>query len=220
MTSIRSGRAFALEMVTDGSRSAQEQKTWSSLTKNYPNPTIVPPPVVFGTLSTSRMTGSVATVGTLSCNSLSTSTLSSTIATIVSLTTSKLTLPNSPAFTGLYNDLANAPLTSIFSGVTNASGLKVWTGSSTTSGGIATFYPTSDGTSSGTPVLNKIIFASAMPWNNTSTVTSMPIISGKSVTNTTIIYNVLTPNATLLANTASMGTAANGLTVLAIAVGT
>lgn len=220
VTSIRSGRAFSLEMITDGSLSVQQQTAWSSLTQAYPNPPVSPPPVVISSLSTMRITGSVATVGTLSCNSLSTGTLLSTIATVGSLTTSKLTLPNSLAFTGLYNDLANVPVAGIFSGTINTLGLKVWTGTSTTSGGTATFYPTSDGTSSGTPIFNKIIFASAMPWNNTATVTSMPIISGKSVTNSAIVYNILNPTGSLLASSSSLASAANGLTVLAIAVGT
>ncbi len=66
--------------------------------------------------------------------------------------------------------------------------------------GVATFYATSDGTSTGTPCFSTVLHAEATPWANTATLTSCPYISGKSIGSDqkTLTFNVLVANSVLV----------------------
>jgi hypothetical protein len=70
--------------------------------------------------------------------------------------------------------------------------LFIWTGTATTTSGIATFNPTSDGTESGTALFTNVNAVHALAVNNTTTPTSYPFASLKQVVsgNKTITVNV------------------------------
>ena len=87
--------------------------------------------------------------------------------------------------------------------------------------GVATFYATSDGTSTGTPCFSTILHAEATPWNSTTTLTSCPYISGKSIGSDqkTVTFNVLTAT-TVVVGGAAAAFAPNATALTCMIVGT
>lgn len=59
--------------------------------------------------------------------------------------------------------------------------LRIWVGTATTTGGVATFNPTSDGTGSGAPLFSNIIVVTHGGETNTGTMTNAPVTSLKAI---------------------------------------
>ena len=105
-----------------------------------------------------------------------------------------LKLPNCASFTGRYSELASPVISTMYNGPTSFTNAILWQATTnTTNNGTVTFYPTSDGTASGTAIFRTIICASANPWNNTNSATAVQYVGGKSISadNRTVVFNVV-----------------------------
>lgn len=100
-------------------------------------------------------------------------------------------------------------------------GVKLWSGTVTTVGGVATFYPTSDGTGSGTPYFAVIACAFPAAISNTGTVTAAPFCSIKAIAadRTNVTVNVGTGTILGLLGPTLLG-APDGTQVFLFIVGT
>lgn len=108
-----------------------------------------------------------------------------------------------PVPTGIVNAI---PLAQMFQAGTQIPGIKLYFATCTTSAtGVGTIYPTSDGTATGTALFSNILHASATGWSNTSTLTLIPTVSGKSISSDlkTVTFNTLVPTGILLGGTSA-----------------
>lgn len=108
---------------------------------------------------------------------------------------------------------------SVYNGTSVVTNPIMWMGSATTTTGVATFFPTSDGTGSGTALFpTSITASSAIPTTNTSTATSFPFASIKVIAadRKTITVNVGVGVASVGSGSASATTAPDGTVVTLI----
>lgn len=105
--------------------------------------------------------------------------------------------------------------------VTLGGSTKIWAGSAVTAGGVATFFPTSDGTGAGSPLFGAINHALALPSLNTATVVDVPTAAVKLVAadRKSVTVNVFR-GTTLLALGATVRFAADGTSVTLFLAGT
>lgn len=121
--------------------------------------------------------------------------------------------------TGLTNAI---PVAQMFNAANTNSipNIKLVFGSATTTNGVATVNLTSDGTSTGQPLLSQILHADATAWTNSSTATQVPFLGGKNIASDqrSVSFNVLT-GASMLLGGASVSQAPNGVSVTCVVWG-
>ena len=84
-------------------------------------------------------------------------------------------------------------ITKIYLETAEKSGVILWMGSATTTNGVATFYPTDDGTISGTALFTNIFSVQAVAEKDTIDPEEVPVVSIKSLSgdNKTLTINVI-----------------------------
>lgn len=96
----------------------------------------------------------------------------------------------------------------------------VWNGTATTTGGVATFHPTDDGTAAGNPLFTNVYAIQATAVLNTATATQVPLASVQALSadRRTVTVNVVT-GVVLLALGATVQFAPDGTQVYATILG-
>lgn len=96
----------------------------------------------------------------------------------------------------------------------------MWYGSATVANGTATFYPTSDGTATGTPLFSQILHVNCSAWNNSSTAIQVPIVSGKSISSncSTVVVNAVVSTTVVVGGTTVVA-APTGTSVMCTIIG-
>lgn len=103
------------------------------------------------------------------------------------------------------------PVVAFYTGASSATGLICYTSTAVTSGGTATFFPTTTGASGGTSIFpTAILSATATASASTANANSVPLTSIKTLSTVQVVVNVVT---------ASSSFAANGTTVYCTLVG-
>ncbi len=74
----------------------------------------------------------------------------------------------------------------------------------TTSDGTATVYPTSDGTATGTPLFSSIFHASATLWYNSSSMTGVPAVTGKTISGSNAVTFNITNGSSVNTNSVTL----------------
>ena len=100
------------------------------------------------------------------------------------------------------------------------SSARMYFASTTTSGGVATFYPTTTGTAAGAPLFSSILYAVATPWTNTTSPAAAADATGKAVSADlrTITFNV-TVGTAIVVGGVSVAWAPDNTTVNCIVIG-
>ena len=117
--------------------------------------------------------------------------------------------------------LTNAvPLMQLTNGTTALPNMKIVAGTVTTTNGVATVYSTVDGTSTGAPAISQILHADCVAWTNTSTLTQMPLISGKAISSDlrSVTFNVVIGTSIVVGGSV-LAAAPNGTTVSYLVLG-
>lgn len=109
-----------------------------------------------------------------------------------------------------------------YNGISTVHDIINWYGTATTSSGIATFYPTSDGAGSGTALFTSIHSVQATAANNTSSAIAYPFASLKAISgdNKTVTVNVGVGVALGALGGNTIANAPNGTTVYLSLIGT
>ena len=133
-----------------------------------------------------------------------------------------ITMSAAAAFTGNYSTLSGQPVQSVQNAGTQLLNAKLFTATAlTVANGTVTFYPTSTGTSNGTPLFSQITTIQCSPWANTSTATSIPNIAGKYVSSdlSSVVFNV-TQGQNVVLGGAPSTFASNGIPCMCFITGT
>ena len=114
---------------------------------------------------------------------------------------------------GVGGAVTGFPVTGVFNGSgTSVVNAKIWVGTVATTGGQATFYPTTTGTSAGTALFTTLLTVQAIPVLQTGTGSKIPVASIYSASTTSIVINAIV---------AYSGSAvANGTYVTCMVIGT
>jgi len=99
--------------------------------------------------------------------------------------------------------------------------MMMWVGTATTTGGVATFNPTSDGTGAGAAMFNTISYVLASARTNTGVAIAVPIASVKLVSadKKTVTVNAVIGTTLLALGTASVVFAPDGTQVDIMIIG-
>jgi hypothetical protein len=144
-------------------------------------------------------------------------------------TSYSLTLPSAPPLTDDQimsvgaqgqSQFVVPPISRVTSGTLQLTGTRLWVGTAVTTGGKATFYPTSDGSPDGTAFITTVLYAHATPVSETDVITASAFATRRSVSTDgrTIVFNVLT-GAVVDAGGHTVQYAPDGVTVQALVVG-
>ena len=112
------------------------------------------------------------------------------------------------------------PLVQVFKAGLSVPNVKLFFGSTTTLGGVATIYATSDGTTTGTPLFSSVLHADGTAWSSGSSAISSAIVAGKSIAsdNKTISFNCVVGGGVLLGGS-TLSFVADGTKVTCVAWG-
>ena len=113
------------------------------------------------------------------------------------------------------------PACAVFSGAgASVPNMKMYFATVTTSGGVATFYPTTTGAAGGTPLFSQILHTSTTAWINTASAIGVADTGGKSISSdlSTITFNVTVGTTVVLGNL-SIAFAPDGTSVTCLVYG-
>ena len=112
------------------------------------------------------------------------------------------------------------PLATMNNAQGNIPNIKLYFASASTTNGVATVYPTSDGTPTGTALFSQVLHADAQAWVNTSLPIAVVDTGGKSIGSDqrSVSFNVTAGNAVVLGGN-SVVAAPNGTMVTCVVWG-
>lgn len=94
---------------------------------------------------------------------------------------------------GVSGSVTGFPVTGVFNAGASTINAKLWMGTAQTTTGQATFYPTTTGTSAGTPLFTTLLTVQANITSQTTTAANVPVCSLYSASTTSVVVNAIVP---------------------------